>query len=156
MAPPIRQDDGGYSLVCNGALSRCLERAEKICHDKGGYTVTAASDNQELLGHESGESQVEIRKSEATVYCGKVAPAPANERSFIELKRDPSSTGLVKPSTSIDSTTTTTSTTRACVPGATQSCVGPGGCAGGQTCASDGARFDSCDCGPATSPAPKP
>jgi hypothetical protein len=48
--------------------------------------------------------------------------------------------------------------TPACVPGATQACVGPGGCSGGQACAADGLRFDACNCGsPTTSPsAPSP
>lgn len=36
---------------------------------------------------------------------------------------------------------------RACVPGATQACVGPGGCSGGQFCLDDGSRFSRCDCG---------
>jgi len=38
---------------------------------------------------------------------------------------------------------------RACVPGATQACVGPGGCQGGQVCADDGSKFLACDCGAA-------
>lgn len=37
----------------------------------------------------------------------------------------------------------------ACVPGATQACVGPGGCKGGQACKDDGSGFKPCDCGPA-------
>jgi hypothetical protein len=36
---------------------------------------------------------------------------------------------------------------RACVPGATQPCTGPGGCRGGQACADDGSKFLACDCG---------
>jgi 2-aminobenzoate-CoA ligase len=48
-----------------------------------------------------------------------------------------------------------------CVPGATQTCVGPGACRGGQQCLADGAAFGPCDCGapaPAapTSPAQAP
>ena len=35
----------------------------------------------------------------------------------------------------------------ACIPGATQACVGPGGCKGGQTCVSNGSRFGAWDCG---------
>jgi hypothetical protein len=34
-----------------------------------------------------------------------------------------------------------------CVPGESRACVGPGGCSGGQVCASDGASFELCDCG---------
>jgi hypothetical protein len=34
-----------------------------------------------------------------------------------------------------------------CVPGESKACVGPGGCAGGQSCADDGQRYLPCDCG---------
>jgi hypothetical protein len=34
-----------------------------------------------------------------------------------------------------------------CVPGATQVCVGPGACVGGQSCRSDGKGYDPCVCG---------
>jgi hypothetical protein len=43
--------------------------------------------------------------------------------------------------------------TRACIPGSTQACVGPGACSGGQACSSDGSGFGPCDCGGAK-PAP--
>jgi hypothetical protein len=140
---PAKQPDGSYHLACQGALVDCLQRAERLCHDEG-YTVTEARDVREMLGHESGESQVEIRKSEATIYCGK--SAPPGERRMIELKREtpvsatPKAPAPAKPAP------------LACVPGTTQSCVGPGGCAGGQACAADGARYEACDCGGATSP----
>jgi hypothetical protein len=34
-----------------------------------------------------------------------------------------------------------------CVPNATQECVGPGACKGGQSCLPDGTGFTECDCG---------
>lgn len=34
-----------------------------------------------------------------------------------------------------------------CAPGAAVACVGPGGCAGGQTCNAAGTGFGACDCG---------
>jgi len=34
-----------------------------------------------------------------------------------------------------------------CQPGATQQCVGPGACSGGQQCAPDGSTWGGCDCG---------
>jgi hypothetical protein len=39
------------------------------------------------------------------------------------------------------------SATRGCTPGATQPCVGPGACIGGQSCRSDGQGFEACNCG---------
>jgi len=41
---------------------------------------------------------------------------------------------------------------QACVPGATQRCVGPGACAGGQACLPDGSGFGPCDCGDSATP----
>lgn len=35
----------------------------------------------------------------------------------------------------------------ACVPGSTQTCVGPGACSGGQACLADGSGYAPCDCG---------
>jgi len=36
---------------------------------------------------------------------------------------------------------------KACTPGASVACVGPGGCSGAQVCTSDGMGFGVCDCG---------
>ncbi len=36
---------------------------------------------------------------------------------------------------------------QSCVPGATQACVGAGGCSGGQICNQAGNGFEACDCG---------
>jgi hypothetical protein len=141
---PAKQADGGYHLACRGSLSDCLHGAERICREQG-YSVASARDTRELLGHESGESRIEIRKSEATIYCGSAVP-PA-ERPMVELKREPTTTDAV-PSAPPAATTAPTAAppARACVPGATQACVGPGGCSGGQACAEDGMRFESCNC----------
>lgn len=38
---------------------------------------------------------------------------------------------------------------RACIPGATQACLGPGACQGAQACREDGVGFLPCDCGTA-------
>jgi hypothetical protein len=137
---PSQQADGSYRLTCTGPLTDCLERAERICKDEG-YTVMG-HDVHELLGHESGQSQVEVRKSEATIFCGK--PQGAGSRTFVELKRDPV-TASPAPAKAAP---------LACVPGSTQACIGPGGCKGGQACASDGSRYESCDCSSQPSSAP--
>jgi hypothetical protein len=128
---PAQQPDGGYRLSCVGPLTECLERAEKLCKDEG-YSVMG-QDTHEMLGHEQGQSQVEVRKSEATVYCGK----PKAERSFVETKRDKLVSASPPPEKAAP---------LACVPGSTQACIGPGACHGGQACAPDGSRFEACDC----------
>jgi hypothetical protein len=145
---PARQPDGGYRLSCPVPLSECLQRADRLCREQG-YVVTQARDVKEQLGHEQGQSLIEIRKSEATIYSGKSAP-PA-ERAFVEPKREPPSAAPAPSATVIAAPLPPP---RACVPGATQACVGPAGCSGGQVCAPDGSQFQACDCGPAPAPAP--
>jgi hypothetical protein len=142
-AGAVKQADGSYHLACRGPLTECLQRADRICRDKG-YAVESARDTRERLGHESGESQIEIRKSEAVIYCGSSVP-PA-ERPMIELKREtPISEAPVAPPAT--SAAPATPPARACVPGSTQACVGPGGCSGGQACTEDGSRYEPCNCG---------
>ena len=132
---PARQADGGYSLSCKGPLSDCLHHAERVCRDAG-YTVAEARDVREVLGGESGQSRVLIEKSDATIYCGTHAPRPP-----IELKREP------EPAAAPPATPPPASKLAACVPGATQACIGPAGCSGGQACSADGTRFEPCNCG---------
>jgi hypothetical protein len=138
--PPAPQADGGYRLSCTGPLIECLERAEKLCKDEG-YSVMG-QDTRELLGHEQGQSQVEVRKSEATVYCGK--PKSAAERSFVETRQDKLVSASPPPEKAPP---------LACVPGSTQACIGPGACHGGQACAPDGSRYETCDCSKPSAPA---
>lgn len=45
---------------------------------------------------------------------------------------------------------------KVCVLGASQACIGPGACHGGQTCIAGGTAFSSCDCGPVSSPVQAP
>lgn len=146
-AGAVKQGDGSYHLACRGPLTDCLNRAERICRDKG-YSVASARDVRELLGHESGESQVEIRKSEAVIYCG--ASLPPAERPMIELRRETPISAEPAPPPAPPASPPAASpppAARACVPGATQACVGPGGCSGGQACAEDGTRYEPCNCG---------
>jgi hypothetical protein len=139
---PVRQADGGYMLSCKGPLSDCLRHAERVCRDAG-YTVTEGRDVRDLLGHESGQSQVMIEKSDATVYCGS-----HSTRAPIELKRE-TPVEPVAPSVATPPVAAPVEAkpAPACVPGATQTCVGPGGCSGGQACKADGTGYDPCNCG---------
>lgn len=139
---PPREPDGSYRLACQGPLSECLLRAEELCKSHGGYVVASARDIHELLGHEQGQSQVEVRKSEALVYCGN--SDPSFQRPIVETVQEPVRS-LADDKATVQASEA--SAHRACVPGATQSCIGPGGCKGGQACAADGARFEPCNCG---------
>lgn len=140
-----RHSDGSYDLTCKGYLVDCLKQAERLCREQG-YTVESGHELRQKLGHQAGQSQVAVVRSEATIVCGNVA----NERPPIKLERPQPATPppVAAPAP-------------ACVPGATQACVGPGGCSGGQACASDGARFEPCVCAapntmPSSAPSPSP
>jgi hypothetical protein len=135
---PARLADGGYRLSCRGPLSDCLKGADKVCREQG-YTVAVARDKRELLGHEQGQSQVEVRRSEATIYCGS-SPLPASA--------PPPEPASPAPPVLAPAPVPAPPPARACTPGASQACVGPGGCPGGQTCSADGTHFETCDCGP--------
>jgi hypothetical protein len=136
--------DGGYSLSCKGSLRECLHNAERICRDQG-YTVREARDTRERLGGETGQSQVVIEKSDAIIYCGDTAPH-AEPRLQRETEPGSSTTQTAAPAVP-----------RVCVPGATQACIGPAGCSGGQACSPDGSRFGDCNCGaPQAAPAASP
>ena len=149
---PARQGDGGYQISCKAPLADCLKQAERTCRDEG-YTVTAARDVRELLGAETGQSQVPVQKSDATFYCGRLPTA--SERPMIELKRERPIEGTQpKTEPSAAPAPAPGPAPRACVPGATQTCIGPGGCSGGQACAEDGSHFQPCDCG--NPPPPRP
>jgi hypothetical protein len=144
--PPSRLADGGYSLACRGPLSDCLRQAERVCGD-GSYTVTEAQHIRQMLGAPTGQSQVVVQRSEATVYCGD--HKPEKERPPIELKR---ATPLPPPAAPAPAPAA--GPVRACVPGSTQACVGPAGCSGGQVCAADASHYEACDCGQTAAPAP--
>lgn len=137
--PPAKQPDGSYDLSCRGRLTLCLRQAERVCGDDG-YTVQTARDVRELLGHKQGQSQIGVERSDATIFCGT-----AEKEAPIRLKREEQQETEL-PSVPLSPRL------QACVPGATQACVGPGGCTGGQVCSSDGARFESCDCGSSAPP----
>jgi hypothetical protein len=111
--------------------------------------VQEARDVLDKLGPESGPSQVVVERSDATVHCGKSAPAAP-----IRLERETELPAPPAPAAPPPAPPAPPAP-RACVPGSTQACVGPAGCSGGQACAADGTRFDPCNCGNAAS-APVP
>jgi hypothetical protein len=151
---PSRHADGHYELACRGALRDCLAKAEHLCKEQG-YIVTEARDIYERLGNMSGQSTIVLQKSDATIFCGNSARPTG--LPAIRLQREPTpESGAAVPTSSATAAPGPTPPARACVPGATQSCIGPGGCSGGQACTADGSRFDTCDCGAASAPTPSP
>jgi hypothetical protein len=156
-----------FALKCRGALAQCLVQVDELCQGTR-YTVESASDTRDYLGPH-GMTEHEVRSSEATIRCGS--------RGMSIFGGEVSRTARVDGAHAAPDTTATTTATgtttagavsgppsspptsaidakRACVPGATQTCVGPGACRGGQSCLSDGSGFSVCDCGGGRAAAP--
>src|SRR5262249_55630252 len=62
------------------------------------------------------------------------------------------SCGGSSPSSARDGGKQDVPTTFLCTPGQSIACVGPGGCAGGQSCKADGSGYEPCDCGGSSTP----
>lgn len=140
-----RLPDGTISLTCNAPLAQCLSRAEDVCKNEN-YEVLRARDQRDTYGPETGSSQVQVRSSEAIIRCtGTGRPL---------MGRDPlvASAGSAPPPAAAPPPVAV----RACVPGTTQACIGPGKCDGGQSCLPDGTAFGPCDCGTLGAPATAP
>jgi hypothetical protein len=120
--------DGTWQIKCKFGLEQCVREADKVCPDPT-YLISRGYSVRKLYGVEPGKT--EIRTSELTLTCGRDAVDQA------EAKAQAADAGApAMPRASI------------CTPGATQSCLGPGACAGAQACRADGTGFMTCDCGP--------
>jgi hypothetical protein len=95
-----------------------------------------------------------------------VAVTPADERPLLApAQPEPAQSAqsgatVAPPSRALPaSSKPAAGTGAACVPGATQTCIGPAACNGGQSCLADGSGFGPCDCGtqaPQPLKSPKP
>jgi hypothetical protein len=132
-APPFashRLADGSYELACQAPLSLCLDHVDDVCHGTP-YDVIGAHDRRKSTDVQLGTYQNEVRSSDATVRCTRNKPlfgGSSEPRQTPQAPQPSSGRGV-------------------CTPGATQTCVGPAGCPGGQACLSDGSAFGPCDCG---------
>ncbi len=141
-AQGIREvSDGTWEIDC-GSLGRCAEQAERTCRNRG-YDIIGGYDRSDVYGHEAGESQVAVRRSQLIVVCRS-----ANGESRVP----PTSAAPLPPPPSVPRAAPTAAKLL-CTPGTTQRCVGKGACDGGQSCLPDGSGFGACEC---ADPAPAP
>jgi hypothetical protein len=111
-------------------MDECVRQVEQICIDKR-YRILSGQSKIKLVDVTPGTR--EYPRSELVVRCGSGPEGDiASDRNVAPLQ--PASPKL------------------SCIAGATQACVGPGGCSGGQACRPDGLGFGSCDCGPLKAP----
>lgn len=142
-----RLPHGGFRISCEKGMEDCVSRADKLCSGKG-YTILGGQNETEQLGGASSNYQTVKFVGELEIVCGKVevaAPAckPISTEETVHRVGEPAPVAPVLPAPP--------TTTRACVPGSTQTCVGAAACAGGQVCLADGSGYGACDCGTTTS-----
>lgn len=136
---------GGYRITCEKGIEECVSRADKICGSKG-FTILRGKNASKRLGGSSSSYQEVTYLGELEIACGLVdLPAPecapqGNEQLVHSL-------GMAAPAAGPP-----VGPARACVPGASVSCVGAAGCAGGQICLPDGSAYGACDCGASAKP----
>jgi hypothetical protein len=139
--------DGTRELTCKYTLSQCLSHADDVCKGAS-YEVLYATDTQKVYGSPSS-NEIESRTSQAVIHCLGIHDKPKGGQPPVELASPAASAGAPPAPSGAVAVTTTAPVPQAhtCVPGATQSCVGPAACAGGQACLPDGSGFGPCDCG---------
>ncbi len=122
---PHRLKDGSYKVDCESTMADCTRKVERFCQGQGYRLVHGAEENTlvGVEGHQRGH-----RLARLIFFCGGEAPPEP-------LKLPPRPPEEAPPPAE-----------RACVPGATQRCVGPGACEGGQACLKDGSGYGPCEC----------
>ena len=136
------QPDGSYRLDCQVALTQCLVAVEEVCQQ--GYELVQAHQDVRVAGpRELTEPTV---TSEAIARCRTDPPVFGGQPKAAPIPPAPGEPTGGAPA----------SASTACFPGATQACVGPGACKGGQQCLANGTAFGACDCGGAGAPPPPP
>jgi hypothetical protein len=133
-----KRPDGTRHLRCKTSLPDCLLEAERLCQGRH-YVVLRAVDEHDHRG--GPELNLDVRTSEAIVRCG---PALAWPAGVDPMALEPETCAAPSPPTP---PAAPPPPPKACVPGVTQPCTGPGGCGGGQACLPDGTGFGACDCG---------
>lgn len=120
-----------YELSCRAPLTRCLREFGQRCAAHG-YNVLVAGERISRTGPVQPVAATNV-ESYALVRCRNSEPliGPA-EPWPPEAEGTDESLHPMPPAR--------------CFPGATQACIGPGGCRGGQTCAEDGLSFGVCRC----------
>lgn len=133
-----RKSLGGdrHFLSCPGPLSGCLARVPEVCQDRS-YDVVRARDRRYYSGGPPVQS--ERRSSEAIIQCRGRGTPVGGEQSLLD-------DDATEPTLESDAESRSR---LLCTPGATQACVGVGGCKGGQGCLADGSGFAACECAPA-------
>ncbi len=137
--------DGSWRVECVDQVERCLREAERTCGGDG-YSVISGAKDTKLYGGKTGyQTAADLHVIE--FRCGSAPEPPPS----LEASR-----GGAEEAAPESAAQEAHGAAAICTPGATQRCIGPGACEGGQSCNAEGSGFLPCDCGDAAVPAPAP
>jgi hypothetical protein len=149
LVQPVTQklDLDRYKITCRGPLDECLrDAATNACNGRP-YFIVRALDEQNFRGRT--DVRLAEHTSEALIKCGPAHGWGDQAKTLMAESATSCAAAVEKPSAPAPRPT-------ACTPGATQACIGPAACAGGQACLPDGTGYAPCDCGPAAPAATPP
>ena len=156
-----RTPEGLNDITCPGIpLAKCLDNVETVCKGSS-YEILYARDEQNTYGVD--QTYVEKHTSRAQVHCLGLHEQPRTDGVVLAASASGAPGASAAPTGSgsaVGGVGTAPhgveAAPHACVPGATQACVGVAACAGGQACLPDGSGYGPCDCGaPASAASPR-
>ena len=122
--------DGSYRLDCRISLGQCLTAVEEVCPQ--GYEI--------VRGHQDVRIAGPREITEPTVSGEVVARCRTEQGLFGGSQKAASEPAAEAPASAAPAP----ASPQSCFPGATQACVGPGACQGGQQCLPNGSAFGPC------------
>ncbi len=133
-------------------MKDCVAQAHKHCNvqDKdGGYVILGGRSQTVMMGSKDGQYQKASEVAQLEVRCGLEELEDEAPEESSTLKLPPRTDAEVAPTDlpQAPAPVVVAPSAAVCTKGATQACVGPGACQGGQVCLSDGSGFGPCDCG---------
>jgi hypothetical protein len=146
----LQADEEIYRITCEKSIEPCREKALEMC--EGVYQVLETSGAPiapPRITTAPGPASTGPRYARPkwvgrlVIACGDVKPGAAPNVSGPPVTDDADAPGA-GPATLTPG--------QACIPGATQECLGAGACRGAQACLMDGRGYGPCDCGTATLP----
>ncbi|MBN2193098.1 MAG: hypothetical protein JW751_09805 [Polyangiaceae bacterium] len=147
--------DGTLQLTCGSELSDCVRRAEEYCGDVAAE-VLHGSTRDAGVGNGGATSEGTAGTiAEVQFVCGRglrILPErllPSKRRRGTQPPPTAAPAAPPPAAPAAPPPPASPVPARACVPGATQECVGLGACRGGQACMADGSGFAPCECAPA-------
>lgn len=143
----LQADEEIYRITCEKSIEPCREKAIELC--AGVYQVletAAAPIAPPRITTAPGPASTGPRYARPkwvgrlVIACGNAPSGPVQSPSRATLPHtDPPGVSATQPG-------------QACIPGATQECLGAGACRGAQACMMDGRAYGPCDCGTTTLP----